>query len=81
MLGRISNELRGLTMSIETEVTGTHCQHADDIGRDISNTILDWERRNPGAKVIEIKFTFNRDVMAPYGYIQTKIERDDGTKE
>ncbi len=58
-------------MSIEK--TGNNCQHADDLGRDISNTILDWQRRNPGKTVLEFTFKFNQDVMAPYGYITSKI--------
>lgn len=59
----------------ETEATGTHVQHGDDLARDVSNCILEWQRRNPGATVISLTFTFNRDNLAPYGYVQTKIER------
>jgi hypothetical protein len=63
-------------MSDEIEKTGTNVQHADDLSRDISNCILEWQRRNPGAIVIELSFEFNRDVMAPYGYVKSSIERD-----
>ena len=62
-------------MNAEVETTGTHVQHADDLSRDISNCILEWQRRNPGRIVIELSFEFNRDVMAPYGYVKSKIER------
>ena len=61
---------------METEVTGTYVQHGDDLSRDISNCILEWQRRNPGCVVIELSFEFNRDVMAPHGYVKSKIERD-----
>lgn len=56
------------------EKTGNHCQHADDLGRDVSNAILDWQRRNPGRTVLEFTFKFNEDVMAPYGYITSTIK-------
>ena len=65
-------------MSKELEVTGTHVQHqpGDDLGRCISNAILEWERRNPGVRVTKIQAEHNRDVMAPYLYVQATTERD-----
>jgi hypothetical protein len=59
------------------EKTGNHCQHADDLGRDVSNAILEWQRRNPGRTVIELSFKFNRDVLAPYAYVTSTIEEPD----
>jgi len=55
------------------ETTNTFVQHADDFGRDISNAIIEWERRNPGKKVLEVHAVHNCDVMAPYLEVRVSI--------
>ena len=60
-------------MTIET--TQTYVQHADDLSRDISNAVLEWQRRNPGKIVVEAHFDFReRDILAPYATLKVTIE-------
>ena len=60
-------------MSYGIEVTGTYVRHLDDLGHVVSSAILDWERRNPGQQVLELKCRFNRDLIDPQLYITTQV--------
>ena len=62
------------------EKTQTWVQHADDLSRDISNAVLEWERRNPGKTVTEIHFHFARDKLAPHVMLKVTIECEDDTE-
>jgi len=55
------------------ETSNTFVQHADDLGRDISNAIIEYERRNPGKKVLELHAVHNCDILAPYLEVKVSV--------
>ena len=57
-----------------TQITQTYVQHADDLSRDISNAVLEWQRRNPGKTVARIEFDFMvHDILAPHALLKVHI--------
>lgn len=61
-------------MTNQIEKTQTWVQHGDDLSRDISNAVLEWQRRNPGKVVREIYFHYEHDVLTPHAMIKVTIE-------
>ncbi len=59
------------------EKTQTWVQHGDDLSRDISNAVLEWQRRNPGKVVREIYFHFEHDALTPHAMIKVTVESED----